>query len=91
MKKQYYSDMARVAAMTDSEATRNALDDPDAQPLDSAFMRKAVTRIRRPGQAPEPCALVALDPDVAAFFGKQQDCSAAVNAVLRRYLEGEKV
>ncbi|GAB7079842.1 hypothetical protein JCM14635_15150 [Megalodesulfovibrio paquesii] len=55
----YYSEMPRVVAMTEGEVIQNALDDPDAQPRGSAFMRKVVTRVRRPGRAPEPCALVA--------------------------------
>jgi uncharacterized protein (DUF4415 family) len=87
------TDWARVDAMTDAEATANALADPDNPPLGDDFFEKA-RRVRLDDLLPETKERVSirLDRDVLAWFRarRKKGYQTAINAVLRAFMESQE-
>ena len=78
------SDWRRVAAMSESEITRAARSDPDAQPTNLEFWKDA--RLVMP-EGKKPVTL-RLDRDVLEWFKTQgRRYQSRMNAVLRLYME----
>jgi uncharacterized protein (DUF4415 family) len=80
------SDHARMARWTDADIEKMAASDPDHPPLDEDFW-KAAERLPR-----KEAISIKLDDDVLAFFRKQgRGYQTRINAVLRRYMQAQKV
>ncbi len=80
-KKPSKTDWARIDAMRDED-----IDYSDNPKLDDDFFAEAV---RWPG--PKQQITLRLDPDVLAFFKQQgKGYQTTINAVLRRYMEGQR-
>jgi uncharacterized protein (DUF4415 family) len=72
----------RLDRMTDEEIRAGIEADPDVHPTDDAFWQGA--RVVRPGtKATVP---VAIDSDIVAWFRKETNAEAAINAALRSYI-----
>lgn len=67
MSKHSKSDWAKIDALTDEQAERNAAGDPDARPTDAGFWADA--EFREPPARKVPVHF-RLDPDVLAWFKK---------------------
>ena len=74
------TDWAALEAMTDEE-----IDYSDIPPLTEEFFEKATLRV----PATQARNLVQLDPDLMTWFRSQSsEYKALINAILRRYVEG---
>jgi uncharacterized protein (DUF4415 family) len=81
------TDYARLDAMTDEELTRNALEDPDAQPFTDEEWARA-RWVSPPGKNP---VTMRIDRDVLAWFQKRgKGYQTRINAVLRAYMEAQR-
>ena len=85
MRKQSKTDWNRVNNMTEEEIERNALADPDAQPMeDDSFWANAKVVIPPRKQNIH----IGLDEDVVEFFkGQGRGYQTKIDAVLRQYVE----
>jgi len=82
------TDWARVDAMTEEEIDEAARSDPDAQPTDFEFWKDAVLRMPMTKQA----VSLRVDRDVLEWFkGQGRGYQTLMNAVLRSYMEAQKM
>jgi uncharacterized protein (DUF4415 family) len=82
------TDWARLDAMTEEEIDRNAADDPDNPPMTEEEWARA--RVVWPqGKAP---VTLRLDKDIIAWFkGRGRGYQTRINAVLRSFVEAQKL
>ena len=75
------TDWVRLDAMTDED-----IDYSDIPPLTDAFFERAIFTI----PAAQAGNLIALDPDVIAWFRSQDtEYKALINSILRRFMEAQ--
>lgn len=83
------TDWERVKAMSDEEVTAQALDDPEAPPLDDAFFERA--KLLQPPALGKKHTGLRIDADVLAWFKAQgKGWQTCMNAALRAYVEAQK-
>jgi uncharacterized protein (DUF4415 family) len=76
--------MERLEAMTEEQALRNALDDPDNQPITPEFWEQVKLKAKR-RKVP---VYIRLDDDIVEFFKKEGDgYQSRINSVLRGYVD----
>lgn len=81
------SDLERVRKMSDEEAYRNALEDPDAQPVDENFFKSAV-RVEWPSKKEQ--ITLRLDKDTLDWFkARGKGYQTHINAVLKAYKDSQ--
>lgn len=87
MKRKSETDWERLRTMTDEEAERGALADPDAQPLDESFWASAKLIV-----PPRKKNIhIGLDEDILEFFRAQgRGYQTRINAVLRQYIDHQR-
>lgn len=73
--------------LTDKEVHSGIVDDPDAQPTDADFWKKA--RVVMPER--KETITIRLDPDVLDWYRKQgSGYQTRINAVLRAYMQAHR-
>jgi uncharacterized protein (DUF4415 family) len=77
------SDWKRLRAMTDSQIRRGIESDPEVQPTDRDFWRKAQVVMPRAKET----ITIRLDADVLEWLRKQKGYQTRINAVLRSYMQ----
>ena len=88
MSKLSKSDWAKVEALTDEQAERNAAGDPEAQPTDAGFWADA--EFRGPVARKIPVH-IRLDPEVLAWFKKGgPGYQSRINQVLESFVLHQK-
>jgi uncharacterized protein (DUF4415 family) len=77
------SDWKRLRSLTDRQIRRGIETDPDVQPTDAAFWRKAKVVMPRPKET----ITIRLDADLLEWLRRQKGYQTRINAVLRTYME----
>jgi uncharacterized protein (DUF4415 family) len=83
---EYGTDWDYLANITDEEAHRNALSDPDAQPTTPEFWKNA--RVVYP-KGKHPITL-RLDSDILTWFRLKKGYQTEINAILRTYMQAHR-
>jgi uncharacterized protein (DUF4415 family) len=86
------TDMDRAASMTDEELTANALSDPDAQPLDDDFFKRAKRmRLEDFLRANKEKVCLRLDREVVSWFrARGRGYQTKINAALRAFIDSQE-
>jgi uncharacterized protein (DUF4415 family) len=80
------TDWDRVRRMTDPEAHKAVVRDPEIMPTDEAFWRDAhVVMPRR-----KETVTIRLDADLLAWLRRERGYQTRINAVLRAYMDAAK-
>jgi uncharacterized protein (DUF4415 family) len=77
------TDWRRLRSLSDRQIRRAIESDPDAQPTDAEFWKKAHVVI----PAAKQTITIRLDADVLEWLRKQKGYQTRINAVLRTYME----
>jgi uncharacterized protein (DUF4415 family) len=76
-------DWKRLRSLTDRQIRRAIETDPDVQPTDAAFWRKAKVVMPQPKET----ITIRLDADLLEWLRRQKGYQTRINAVLRTYME----
>ena len=88
MKKHGMSDWKKINSMPDTELERNAHDDPDSPPTDTAFWADA--ELCAPSSYKVPIH-IRIDPEILAFFKKDgPGYQTRINRVLEQYVQWQQ-
>lgn len=86
-KKLSKTDWSRVLSMRDED-----VDFTDNPPLDEKFAAEAIFLAGKKSTKRKKSVTLCLDTDIVAFFLKRgPECQTAINAVLRSYIQSEKM
>ena len=77
------TDWKRLRSQSDRQIRRAIENDPEAQPTDAEFWKKA--RVVIP--APKQTITIRLDADLLQWLRKQKGYQTRINAVLRTYMD----
>jgi len=90
----YHSNLELIDSLSDEDAIRNALDDPDNPPIDPAFWKaaqKVQWKDRHILLAKKKDIHIKIDEDIYDFFktqtGGTRGDQTLINAVLREYMQ----
>ncbi len=82
--KHLQNEFSRLEAMTDAEASQNALDDPDSPPTDATFWAEAELVDPEPKKVP---VCIRVRPDILKFFKQRgPGYQTRINQVLEAYV-----
>jgi len=80
------TDWKRVHSLTGKEIRSAVEADPEAQPTDVNFWKKAKVVLPQPKQT----VTIRLDADLLGWLRRQKGYQTRINAVLRTYMEAHK-
>lgn len=80
------TDWETLRRMDDAEIHAGIMADPDAQPTDEAFWKKAKLVLPKPKQT----VTMRLDEDLLQWFRQQSGYQTRINAILRAYMDAQK-
>jgi uncharacterized protein (DUF4415 family) len=75
----------RLRSMTDAQIHAGVVEDPDIQPTDKAFWRKAKLMMPRSKKT----VTMRLDADLLDWFRSNQGYQTRINAILRAYMDAQ--
>jgi uncharacterized protein (DUF4415 family) len=75
----------RLRSMTDAEIHSGVVEDPDIQPTDKAFWRKAELIMPRSNKT----VTMRLDADLLDWFRSNRGYQTRINAILRAYMDAQ--
>jgi uncharacterized protein (DUF4415 family) len=80
------TDWRQLRSRSETDIRTGIDSDPDANPTDAAFWKKAKVVLPRPKQT----VTIRLDADLLSWLRQQKGYQTRVNAVLRTYMEAQK-